>query len=231
MPGGSSGSRRPCRARSGRCSRAGLRKRDARGRRGRPRQRTGAERSGPRGPAGGYVVTGHFLRCQRGKRRSGIEAGLGRLDGVVGGMVAEAADQPVQRTSGPPLQARRGALGHVGEVDALGRGGDHRAGEAGAGFPQLQGQQGAPAVPEVAGHAGEAMLAEHLGGIGAEPAAQVGIAEQPLDQLGAALDLLGGLRGSRGGGGLFPHRHLPPCIRSQRNMVACVSWQRRRSAW
>ena len=102
------------------------------------------------------------------------------------GSVAVAADQMVERLARPVLDARRRPLGQVGEVDALGRRRHHDPGQAGARFPQLEGEQGPLPAAEAGGQLRQTVLAEHRRRIGAEPPPQLGIAEEPLDQLSAA---------------------------------------------
>ena len=104
-------------------------------------------------------------------------------------------------------------IGQVGEVDPLGGGRDHHAGQAGPRFTQLQRHQRPLAMPQAGRQVGQARLDEDPGRIGPEPAAQLRLAQQPLDQLGAALQLVGAHRGLPAGGrGRAPVRVIDHAI-------------------
>jgi hypothetical protein len=84
-----------------------------------------------------------------------------------------------------------GVLGELGQIDALGGGGHHHAGEARTRFTHLQGHQRPTAMAKTGGELRQARLGQHRGGVGAKPAPQLRVAEQLLQQLDAALDVIG----------------------------------------
>jgi hypothetical protein len=108
---------------------------------------------------------------------------MGRMTGLVGQVLHRVADLAPQR--------RGGMLEHVGQLDALGSGRHHRTGQARARLAQLKGHQRAAPLAKVLGELAQAVLAQDHARIGAEAATQAGAAQQLLDQLGAALRLLG----------------------------------------